>query len=197
MTICIGITGGIGSGKSTFGQFLENPNAVFIDADQISRHLTAKNGGAIEKIRQVFGDRYIAQDNSLNRDSMRQLIFDDASMKKKLEDIIHPMVRDAFLSQAVAADREHKKYIFLDVPLMVHDCFWQKKIDVLISIECEVETQIQRVIKRSNLSRPTIESIIDSQCNQKRRRSADIIIHNGITTHLHDLRKSACDLNFF
>ncbi|NEN76502.1 dephospho-CoA kinase [Pelistega sp. NLN82] len=188
---CVGLTGGIGSGKSTVAGLLEQWGIKVIDADQISRTLTQANGQAIPAIREVFGDGVIAPDHSLNRDAMRQLIFSDVSVKKKLENILHPMIKQEMQKQC--QQEKQSPYIVFDIPLLVESIdYYRSWLDRICVVDCDEATQIKRVSKRNALSQETIQRIIQQQVRREERLLyADDIIFNGEGITLDNLQEQA------
>ena len=175
----LGLTGGIGSGKSTVAGLLARHGAAVIDADAISRQTTAPGGAAIEAIRQVFGAELIGLDGALDREQMRTLAFSDASARQRLEQIIHPLVGQETQRQAEAAMRAGTRCIVFDIPLLVESQRWRARLDQVLVIDCSPETQITRVMLRSQLPRSEIERIMGQQADRVRRlRAADHVICN-------------------
>jgi dephospho-CoA kinase len=175
----LGLTGGIGSGKSTVAGLLARHGAAVIDADAISRQTTAPGGAAIEAIRQVFGAELIGLDGALDRERMRALAFSDASARQRLEQIIHPLVGQETQRQAEAAMRAGTRCIVFDIPLLVESQRWRARLDQVLVIDCSPETQITRVMLRSQLPRSEIERIMGQQADRVHRlRAADHVICN-------------------
>lgn len=176
----LGLTGGIGSGKSTVAGLLARHGAAVIDADAISRQTTAPGGAAIEAIRQVFGAELIGLDGALDREQMRTLAFSDASARQRLEQIIHPLVGLETQRQAEAATRAGTRCIVFDIPLLVESQQrWRARLDQVLVIDCSPETQITRVMLRSQLPRSEIERIMGQQVDRVHRlRAADHVICN-------------------
>jgi dephospho-CoA kinase len=175
----LGLTGGIGSGKSTVGQMLVDAGGALIDADAIARSVTAPGAAALTAIAQTFGPEYITQDGALDRDRMRTLVFSDASAKQRLEAIIHPLVSSSTQAQAQAAVNAGHKLLVFDVPLLVESGRWRAQLDGVLVVDCEVATQIERVMTRSGLSAETVQRIIDAQATRAQRLSAaDWVIFN-------------------
>lgn len=175
----LGLTGGIGSGKSTVGQMLMDAGAALIDADAISRSVTAPGGSALAAIAQTFGSEYITAEGALDRDRMRTLVFSDTSAKQRLEAIIHPLVSLATQAQANAAVEAGHKLLVFDVPLLVESGRWRAQLDGVLLVDCEVATQIERVMARSGLSAETVQGIIDAQASRAQRlAAADWVIFN-------------------
>lgn len=175
----IGLTGGIGSGKSTVARVLTECGAVVIDADAIARQLTAPGGLAIPAIASQFGDQFITVEGAMNREMMRQLAFDDPLSLHRLESIIHPLVREKVIAQtgrAIAAG--HTRLVF-DIPLLVESGRWRQEVDRVLVIDCSEATQIDRVTKRNSLTCEAVQRIIASQATRDQRRAAaDICIYN-------------------
>jgi dephospho-CoA kinase len=170
----LGLTGGIGSGKTTVANFFADLGASLIDTDAIAHQLTATNGDAIPIIELVFGAAAIQADGALNRSYMRDLIFQDASKKKQLETILHPLIRLEAERQALLAQGN---YLIFVVPLLVESGNWQNRLDQIAVVDCHVETQIQRVIHRNGLARAQVEAIIKSQATRSDRLAiADVVI---------------------
>jgi dephospho-CoA kinase len=176
----IGLTGGIGSGKSTVGHMLAKRGAFIIDADAIARSLTEPNGSAIPMIAEIFGGEFINTQGALDRERMRSHVFTDAAAKKALETIIHPLVTQETAHQAQIAISQGQSTLVFDVPLLVESgARWRTQVDCILVIDCTVETQMQRVMARSQLSRETVEQIIASQASRDQRlHAADWVIYN-------------------
>lgn len=176
----IGLTGGIGSGKSTVARALVERGAVLIDTDAIARSLASPGGAAIEAIRAEFGASAIDASGGLDRARMRELVFADAQAKVRLEAILHPMIGLECNRQALAA--AGKTTVF-DVPLLVESSHWRTRVDRVLVVDCTVETQVMRVMSRSGWSRDAVLAVIAQQASRARRRAcADAVIHNdGLT----------------
>lgn len=185
----LGLTGGIGCGKSTVAGLLAQLGAAVLDADAISRTLTAPHGLAIDLIRQVFGDEFITPAGALDRERMRALVFADAGVKQRLEAIIHPLVGQETSRQAIAAQASGKHCLVFDVPLLVESGHWRQKLDQVLVVDCLPETQISRVMARNALSREAVLAIMASQASRKTRlQAADAVLFNDTLT-LDDLSK--------
>jgi dephospho-CoA kinase len=180
----IGLTGGIGSGKSTVSQMLQARGAAVMDADAIARSLTAPQGAAMAAIAHTFGAAFVTADGALNREHMRAHVFSQPQAKQELEAIIHPLVAQETQRQAQAAiDNGHHTLVF-DVPLLVESgARWRAQIDRILVVDCLQETQIQRVRTRNGLSREAVETIIAAQASRTQKlAAADWVIYNdGIT----------------
>lgn len=179
----LGLTGGIGSGKSTVAGMLAALGAVIIDADAISRSLTASHGAAIATIKQQFGEAMIGADGSLNRSCMRDLVFTDSEAKKRLESIIHPLIKLEMQRQEQSALATGAKLIVYDIPLLVESQNWRATLNQVLVIDCLEQTQINRVMLRNTIKHQDVEKIIASQASRKMRNSsADILIFNDSIT---------------
>ncbi|WP_313603491.1 dephospho-CoA kinase [Comamonas jiangduensis] len=175
----IGLTGGIGSGKSTVAQILAQVGAAIIDADAISRSLTSAGGLAIAPIEAAFGPQAIDAQGALNRAFMRDLIFQDHFAKQRLEAIVHPLIGTLTERQALQAQACGTRLLVFDVPLLVESGRWRQQVHAVVVVDCEEETQIQRVIARNGLERAAIEKIMAAQATRTQRRAAaDWVIYN-------------------
>jgi len=175
----LGLTGGIGSGKSTVASMFAVLGALVIDADAISRSLTSPHGAAVQTIKQRFGEAMVNADGSLSRDLMRELVFTDVGAKKRLEAIIHPLVKLEMQRQDQAAVATGAKLIVYDIPLLVESQNWRASLDKVLVIDCQEQTQVKRVILRNTLKQENVEKIIASQASRKmRNNAADILIFN-------------------
>jgi dephospho-CoA kinase len=187
----LGLTGGIGSGKSTVASIMASAGAAVMDADAISRALTLPGGRAIPAILAEFGEQLIAPDGAMNRDAMRALVFSNPESKRQLEAIIHPLVGQVLQEESIAATAAGHACLVYDVPLLVESGErWRRQVDWVCVVDCSVETQIQRVMSRSQLGRAEIERIISQQASRQQRLDcADAVIFNeGIDlAHLKQL----------
>lgn len=183
----VGLTGGIGSGKSTVAALLARIGAAVIDADAIARQLTAPEGAAMAAIARNFGADFLSADGALNRDRMRALAFTDPDARQQLEAIIHPLVARETGQQASAARAAGHCCIVFDVPLLVESVTWRQKVDHVLVVDCLAETQIARVMARNAMTRQVVEAIMVNQSSRLRRlKAADSVIFNeGVT--LEDL----------
>ena len=176
----IGLTGGIGSGKSTVAGMLRELGAAVIDADAISRGLTAAGGAALPEIARQFGTHMIGADGALDRSAMRQLVFADPAARQRLEAIIHPLVGQQTAERAQAALAQGCRVLVHDVPLLVEAGErWRRQLDRVWVVDCEEATQRQRVMVRSGLSAAEVQAIIDQQARRQQRLAcADGVIRN-------------------
>jgi dephospho-CoA kinase len=176
--IAIGVTGGIGSGKTTVAERLQALGATVIDADEVSRALTAAGGGAIAVIREAFGARFIAPDGGLDRDAMRELVFEDPAARRRLESILHPAIRaesDRALAMATGP------YALLVVPLMFETGGdYRRRVARTLVVDCPEETQVARTMARSGLAADKVRAIMAAQWPRWRRlQAADDVVWNG------------------
>lgn len=175
----IGLTGGIGSGKSTVARVLVACGAALVDADAISRQLTAPGGAAISELASQFGPQAITPEGAMDRDRMRQLAFSDPAIKGKLEAIIHPLVSQESLRQSNAAVAAASPCIVFDIPLLVESGRWRQQLDRVLVVDCAQTTQIARVMARNGLAREVVEKIMAGQASRAQRlAAADICICN-------------------
>ena len=186
--LTIGLTGGIGSGKSTVSQMLVELGAHLVDTDAISRALTAPGGDAIPHIARQFGDDFIDPTGAMDRARMRELAFTDPSAMARLEAILHPLIGlHADQHADLALPNQH---IIYDVPLLAESGRkWKDKVDRILVVDCEPETQIARVMVRSGWPREAVEAVLAKQAQRETRRAlADhIILNEGLS--LSELRQ--------
>jgi len=175
----IGLTGGIGSGKTAVSDLLAKLGAGIIDTDLIAHQITAPYGAAIALIEKQFGPDFIAANGALNRDKMRSLVFAKPEARKSLEAITHPLIRQETYKQALQISKEGAPYLVFVVPLLLETGSWNSLVDLLVVVDCPKETQIQRVMQRSNLPREELERILAAQASREERlKHADVVIEN-------------------
>lgn len=175
----LGLTGGIGSGKSTVAGLLVGLGAGLVDADAISRQLTIAGGLAMSAIAATFGSDFVDASGALARDRMRQLVHTDASARIRLEAIIHPLVGQESRRQAALLAEQACPCTVFDVPLLVESAHWRGDLDHVLVVDCTTEKQIDRVMARNQLSRAEVEKIIASQASRRLRlAAADSVIFN-------------------
>ena len=175
----LGLTGGIGSGKSTVASLLQALGAAVIDADAIARSVTAPQGAAMPEIARQFGDAFVQADGALDRARMRALVFADPSAKQRLESIVHPCVGEETRRQTQAAVQQGHALLVFDVPLLVESKRWRQQVQRVLVIDCEPATQIQRVVARSGLAADEVGRIIAAQSPRAvRLAAADWVIYN-------------------
>lgn len=181
--IRLGVTGGIGSGKSTFAAMLGDCGAAVIDADAMARSVTDSGGTAIDAIREAFGAPYIDSTGALDRARMRALVFADAPAKERLEAIVHPLVGSAIAQAAASAADAGKRLIVFDIPLLTESPRWARQLDAVLVVDCREDTQIARVQARSGLGEDAVRAIMAAQSSRRTRRAAaDLVAYNeGLT----------------
>jgi len=178
--LLIGLTGGIGSGKTSVANGFAERGASVIDTDVISRDLTASGGAAIATIRLAFGDTMITAQGAMDRAKMRALIFSDANQKARLEAILHPMIYNEVVRQTTNATGLYMVYV---IPLLVETGRWNRtNLNRILVVECEEELQVQRVMQRDGLSEQMVKSIMAQQATRAQRLAvATDIIQNQTT----------------
>lgn len=177
--IKVGLTGGIGSGKSTVLAMLADLGAATIDADAISRATTAAGGAAIPAITRVFGADFVTAGGALDRDRMRSHAYAHPQARARLEQIIHPLVGQESARQVQAAIEAGARCIVFDIPLLVESGRWRSQVDQVLVIDCTPDTQVKRVVARSALKPEEVLSIIGAQAPRSLRlAAADVVICN-------------------
>lgn len=178
----IGLTGGIGSGKSTVAALLVNHGAALVDTDAIARALTAPGGTAMPALLAEFGGDIADAQGALDRERMRALAFSDPSVKRRLEGVLHPAIGTEAERLAEQAGRTA---VVFDVPLLVESGRWRAKVDRVLLVDCSEQTQIERVMRRSGWTREAVERVIGSQASRHARRAAaDAVVDNDTQTLL-------------
>ncbi len=174
----IGLTGGIGCGKTTASNLFEQLNIPVIDADKIAHQLVAVGQPALKEIEKIYGTDMLNPDGSLNRKNLRELIFSELLQKQKLENLLHPLV---YLSINTEVERLSAPYCIICIPLLF-ETDMSHLVDRILVIDCSVQTQINRLKKRDNMTLESIQSIINSQVSQAfRKAGANDLIDNSET----------------
>ena len=177
--ILVGLTGGIGSGKSAIAERLASYGAAIIDSDVIAHQVTSTGGPAIEPIREQFGAEFIQPDGALDRNKMRVLVFADPQSRKALEAITHPLIRTKAIEEASLAIQNRAPYIVFVVPLLLESSEWSQHIDHIVVVDCPEALQIKRVMERNGLTKAEVESILQAQASRAERLAqADTVIEN-------------------
>ena len=173
----VGLTGGIGSGKSLVADMLAARGATLVDTDQIAHALTAPGGTAMAAIRLAFGDDYITQDGAMDRARMRQRVFSDPAAKKQLESILHPLIRDETERAARQASGVYPVFV---VPLLVESRTWKDQVSRVLVIDCPEALQVERVMRRNGLSEEQVRAIMATQATRAQRLAAahDVIVND-------------------
>lgn len=174
----VGLTGGIGSGKSTVGHMLVELGAHLVDTDAISRSLTAPGGEAMDAIRLAFGDDMVDDQGAMNRARMRELAFSDPAALQRLEAILHPLI--GLKAQAQSEQARPDQIIVYDVPLLVESGRrWRDIVDRVVVVDCLPATQIERVMARSGWSREAVQAVLAKQATREQRAAvADHVLCN-------------------
>ena len=177
--LLVGLTGGIGSGKTAVSDLLSQLGAGVIDTDLIAHQITGTGGGAIPLIQEKFGPEYIDASGALNRAKMRVLVFENPKLRRLLEQITHPLIQQKTIQKALDLAKNGAPYLIFVVPLLIESGTWEHLIDYLVVVDCPVETQIERVMHRNNLSRAEVEKILKVQVSRHERNCrANLIIKN-------------------
>jgi dephospho-CoA kinase len=189
----IGLTGGIGSGKSKVADMLGHWGAAIVDTDVIAHELTAPGGQAIEPIRQHFGPGVISATGALDRQAMRDLVFDSPQARHELEAILHPLIGMLTQKRAEAASG---CYLVFVVPLLVESGRWRDRVNRICVVDCDPETQLHRVQARSGLTPQAIERIMSAQATREARLAvADDIVLNDGRTDVDELARRVRELH--
>ena len=186
----IGLTGGIGSGKSTLARFFLAAGMQVIDADQISRQLTAAGGAAMPKIFQSFGAEFIAADGSMNRERMRELVFKDSKARMQLQDLLHPMIKSG-IEELQNKIQINSHFVFIEIPLLIESSYWRSQVDRVLVVDCEESTQIRRVVQRSQLKPEQVSLILAQQASRQQRLAAADWVVNNESDNLKQLQNQA------
>jgi len=184
MAYCVGLTGGIGSGKSAASDRFGELGAGVVDTDEISRELTAPAGAALEEIRKQFGPEFVTADAGLDRARMRRLVFADAAARRKLEAILHPLIR-ARTRAAIAAATQ--PYVIVVVPLLLETGACAELVQRVLVVDCAEEEQVRRTMARSGLSAGEVREIMATQLQraERLRRADDVLANDGDLPALH------------
>lgn len=195
MTFVVGLTGGIGSGKTAAADLFASLGAKIVDTDAIAHALTAPGGMAMPAIRAAFGAGMLTADGALDRTIMRQRVFADPAARHQLESILHPLIRaeaEAQISHPAGVD--FSNYVILVVPLLVEAGGWRERVDRIAVVDCPEETQIIRVMQRGKLTRDEVMAILAAQATRAARLAvADDVIANDDS--LDSLRETVSRLH--
>jgi len=176
----IGLTGGIGSGKSTVADMFAARGATIVDTDVIAHSMTAPDGPAMPAILREFGPEFADADGAMDRARMRALVFADAGAKVRLEAILHPRIRDAALAAGAAASGTGS-YVIYAVPLLIESGTWRARVTRVLAVDCAEEVQIARVMARNNLPEAQVRAIMAAQVSRAQRLASadDVIVNNA------------------
>ncbi|AUT69597.1 dephospho-CoA kinase [Paraburkholderia terrae] len=174
----VGLTGGIGSGKSTVADLFAKRGVTLVDTDVIAHRITAPRGLAMPSIATEFGPSFVTSDGSLDRARMRALVFSDENARKRLEAITHPLIRAETERQRQQAPGP---YVIVVVPLLVESGSWKTRVNRVLAVDCSVETQIARVMRRNAFTREQVLAIIARQATREARLAAadDVIVNDN------------------
>jgi dephospho-CoA kinase len=178
MPFCVGLTGGIGSGKSVASGVFESLGAAVVDTDEISRALTAPGGAAIAAIRGQFGPAAIGPDGGLDRERMRLLVFRDAASRQQLEAILHPQIR---IRTRAAIDAARAPYVIVVVPLLLETGVCLELVQRVLVVDCDEAEQVRRVVAARGLSVGEVQRIMAAQLPraERLRRADDVLLNDG------------------
>ena len=178
----IGLTGGIGSGKTRVADMFAARGAALIDTDLLAHEITAPGGQAIPALVEAFGPQCLRADGAMNRDAMRALVFADPAAKARLEGITHPLIRALTTARAKAiADAGEHPYLIYVVPLLVESGAWVERVGRVLVVDCTEETQIARVMARNGFSREQVLAIMAKQATRAQRLAVanDVVDNDG------------------
>ena len=180
-SLSVGLTGGVGSGKSTIAAMLLKRGAGLVDADAIAHQLTSPGGLAIDALRESFGPDAIAADGALDRARMRALVFSESAARKQLESLLHPMIRQVMRERAAELIAGGSLYAVFVVPLLIEGGNWHDYIDRILLIDCSEATQLARVCARTGIDESTARKIMASQATRPRRLAAadDVLLNEA------------------
>ena len=184
MRLVVGLTGGIGSGKSAAAEEFGRLGATVVDTDAIALELTRAGGAATGQVRSLFGDEYVDAEGAMDRARMRALAFRDPAAKKKLEALLHPMIRAESERRIAAASGP---YVIHVVPLLVESAEYRQRVARVLVVDCPENVQMERVRRRSGLSEDEVKRIIGAQVERQDRLAAadDVIDNSGTLDALH------------
>ncbi|RXZ37009.1 dephospho-CoA kinase [Oxalobacteraceae bacterium CAVE-383] len=179
----VGLTGGIGSGKTTVAELFAARGAAVIDTDLIAHQLSAPGGLAIDALRRAFGASFITPQGALDRQRMRGLVFSDGDARRRLEAILHPLIKSEAEREAALAEGSYTIFV---VPLLTETSSWKRRSTRILVVDCDESTQIARVMRRNQLSSEQVLAIMAAQIPRERRLAMadDIIENNGDSAEL-------------
>jgi len=176
LAFSVGLTGGIGSGKTTVADMFGALGASLVDTDAIAHALTAPHGSAMPAILAEFGDTFATPQGALDRAKMRELVFTDPGARARLEGILHPRIREATAAAAAIATGP---YVIFVVPLLIESGTWRERVTRILAVDCPEETQVARVMARNNLSETQVRAIMAAQVTRAQRLAgADDVVLN-------------------
>ncbi|HTN66079.1 MAG TPA: dephospho-CoA kinase [Burkholderiaceae bacterium] len=174
----VGLTGGIGSGKSMVADLFAQRGAAIIDTDQIAHQLTQADGAAMAAIRAAFGAEFVSANGAMDRVKMRQRVFSDGAAKKQLEAILHPLIQSECERAASSA---RGSYLIFVVPLLVESGRWSQRVARVLVVDCPEAMQVERVMRRNSLDAAQVQAIMAAQATRAARLAAadDVITNDG------------------
>lgn len=174
----LGLTGGIGSGKSTVARLFAERGAAVIDTDDIAHALTAPGGAVMPAIREKFGPEFVSLTGALDRARMRELVFREPAARGELEGILHPMIRQSAFEEAA---RSGGNYVIFVIPLLTEQAIWQDMPDRILLVDCPEALQISRVMARSKMGREQVQAVMAAQASRAERLAMadDVIVNDG------------------
>jgi dephospho-CoA kinase len=183
--LVVGLTGGIGSGKSAAAEQFARLGAAVVDTDEIARTLTAPGGGAMPHIKSLFGDAFVAPSGAMDREAMRRRVFADPAAKRALEGLLHPMIRAESERRIAEAQGPYVVHV---VPLLIESAGYRSRVDRVLVVDAPEEVQVERVRARSGLGEAEILAIMRSQASRAERLAAadDVIDNRGTLQALRD-----------
>ena len=185
MKLVVGLTGGIGSGKSAAAEEFARLGATVVDTDAIAHQLTSPGGSAIPEVARIFGSELIGESGAMDRKAMRERVFADPAAKKALEGLLHPLIREESQRRIAAAGGP---YVLHVVPLLVESADYRSRVDRVLVVDAPEEQRIARVRARSRLTEDEVRAIMLSQASRAERLAAadDMIYNDGTLERLHD-----------
>lgn len=173
----VGLTGGIGCGKTTVADMFEALGASIVDTDQIAHALTAPHGAAMPALLAEFGAGFATPEGALDRAKMRQLVFSDPGARARLEAILHPRIREATAAAAAIASGP---YVIFVVPLLIESGTWRERVTRVLAIDCPEEMQVARVMARNGLTEEQVRAIMAAQVTREQRLAAadDVVVND-------------------
>ena len=183
MAFILGVTGGIGSGKSAATQWFESQGIQVVDADIVAREVVEKGQPALQKIQQTFGDWVLQPDGSLDRRALREYIFQNPEARQTLEKITHPAIRQSIIKQL---QKPRSAYVIL-VSTLLFETNQQEMVNHTLLVDASEQTQIQRASQRDGQNQEQIQKIIAAQMPRERKRELanDVVFNDGLLEHLH------------
>ena len=184
----IGLTGGIGSGKSAAADAFAAHGAAVVDTDAIAHQLTAAGGAALSALAAAFGPTIIAADGALDRAAMRQRVFAEPAERQRLEGILHPLIRQESDRQVASARASGVPYVILMVPLLVESGTYRERVDRIVVVDCAESTQVARVVARNGFSEEQVRAILAAQASRSARLAVanEVVDNDGSLVHLQE-----------